>query len=68
MLAALPAHHGAAHEEWHDDWPSFGKLTLGIFARAVMFFGLNTFLPLYFLHVLGESQSQIGRASCRERV
>lgn len=57
MLAALPAHHGAEHEELHDDWPSFGKLTLGIFARAVMFFGLNTFLPLYFLHVLGESEA-----------
>lgn len=57
MLAALPAQHGAENEELRDDWPSFGKLTLGIFARAVMFFGLNTFLPLYFLHVLGESEA-----------
>ena len=57
MLAALPAHRGAEREKVHNDWPSFGKLTLGIFARAVMFFGLNTFLPLYFLHVLGESKA-----------
>jgi MFS transporter, FSR family, fosmidomycin resistance protein len=38
-----------------DDWVSFTKLCGVIFARTLVFFGLITFLPLYFVKVLGET-------------
>lgn len=38
-----------------DDWPSFLKLTSIVVVRAVVFFGLTSFLALYFIHDLGTS-------------
>ena len=42
-----------AAEDAVNDWTSFGKLTVLIFARSVAFSACNTFIPLYFIHVLG---------------
>lgn len=39
-----------------DDWPSFGRLGVVIGARTVLFFALLTFVPLYFVDVLGRSE------------
>ncbi|WP_010236234.1 MFS transporter [Clostridium arbusti] len=39
-----------------DEWKPFVNLTATLLCRAIVFFGLNTFLPLYWIHVLGESE------------
>jgi FSR family fosmidomycin resistance protein-like MFS transporter len=38
-----------------DAWGPFARLTVAVIARAVLFYGLNTFIPLYWIHVLGQS-------------
>lgn len=40
-----------------DEWNSFLKLMGPITCRSITFFGLNTFLPLYFIHVLNQSKT-----------
>lgn len=59
--------------EKRNDWGSFGKLSVIILARALGFTLCNTFIPLYWIHVLGtdeaagstalSSSSRWGRAS-----
>ena len=39
-----------------DDWPAFGRLGVVIVARTFAFFGLLTFIPLYFVDVLSSSE------------
>ena len=41
-----------------DDWPAFLKLCISIFARSIVQNGINTFLPLYWVGVLLQTQSQ----------
>ena len=41
--------------EARNDWASFGKLTILIFARAIGFSACNAFIPLYFINVLGQT-------------
>jgi MFS transporter, FSR family, fosmidomycin resistance protein len=40
-----------------DDWPGFARLTAVIITRAVLFFGLTSFLALYVTRQLGGSQA-----------
>jgi FSR family fosmidomycin resistance protein-like MFS transporter len=40
-----------------DAWKPFARLTAAVIARAILFFGLNTFIPLYWIHVLGQSKA-----------
>jgi len=40
-----------------DEWNSFFRLTGVITCRSILFFGLNTFLPLYFINVLKQSKA-----------
>jgi FSR family fosmidomycin resistance protein-like MFS transporter len=40
-----------------DDWSAFGRLLGGITCRSILFFGLNTFIPLYWIHVLKQSKA-----------
>ena len=40
-----------------DRWAPFSRLTGAIISRAVVFYGLNTFIPLYWIHVFGRSKS-----------
>ncbi|MEW6672791.1 MAG: MFS transporter [Thermodesulfobacteriota bacterium] len=49
-------------ENLQDAWAPFIRLTLTIIGRAVIFFGLNTFIPLYWIHVLHESKAAGGAA------
>lgn len=44
-------------EAAENDWRMFGKLTVVIFGRSVIFYGFNTFIPLYWMHVLGQSHA-----------
>jgi MFS transporter, FSR family, fosmidomycin resistance protein len=45
-----------------DAWGPFTRLTLAIISRAVIFFGLNTFIPLYWISVLHQSKAAGGTA------
>ncbi|NLK94829.1 MAG: MFS transporter [Clostridiales bacterium] len=41
-----------------DEWRSFGRLTLTLLCRSVIFFGLNTFLTLYWMDEFGKSEAE----------
>jgi MFS transporter, FSR family, fosmidomycin resistance protein len=64
-LAAVPgaasvsasSRPGEPSAKLHDAWGPFARLTAAVVARAVLFFGLNTFIPLYWIHVLGQSKA-----------
>ncbi|HIU63695.1 MAG TPA: MFS transporter [Candidatus Avacidaminococcus intestinavium] len=45
-----------------DEWGKFSWLTLAIVARSIIFYSLNTFLPLYWLKVLYQSEAVSGMA------
>jgi FSR family fosmidomycin resistance protein-like MFS transporter len=45
-----------------DAWLPFGRLTLAIVGRAILFYALNTFTPLYWIHVLHQSRTEGGMA------
>ncbi len=45
-----------------DDWPAFLKLTSVVMVRSIVFFGLTSFLALYFIHHLGTSEVVGGAA------
>ena len=45
-------------EEKRNDWKSFSKLTIVIFVRSIGFTICNTFIPIYWIHVLNASPSQ----------
>jgi FSR family fosmidomycin resistance protein-like MFS transporter len=40
-----------------DRWAPFGLLTGAVVSRAIVFTGLNTFVPLYWITVFGKSKS-----------
>ena len=45
-----------------DEWAPFGRLTIVIFCRSIIFYGLNTFLPLYWINILHQSKAAGGTA------
>lgn len=45
-----------------DDWPAFARLTAVVVVRSVLFFGLASFLALYFIDELDASPAQGGAA------
>ncbi len=50
------------HVQLPDAWGPFARLTATIVCRSVIFYGLNTFLPLYWVIVLHQSQAAGGGA------
>ena len=54
--------HGAAQACGHDLWPAFICLSAALLCRSVIFYGLNTFLPLYLINVLHQSKAAAGSA------
>ena len=40
-----------------NDWPAFGRLTLFVIVRAALYTALTTFLPLYCVHILSQSEA-----------
>lgn len=52
--AEAKAHPGASHE---NDWGAFSKLTVVIFARSIGFTLCNTFIPIYWITILGATPS-----------
>lgn len=45
-----------------DDWPAFLRLTSVVVVRSIVFFGLTSFLAVYFIHDLGASAGVGGAA------
>jgi len=41
-----------------DDWPAFLRFCISIFARSIVYGGLQTFIPLYWINVLLRTQQQ----------
>jgi FSR family fosmidomycin resistance protein-like MFS transporter len=52
-----PSRSGGSPAAAHDAWGPFARLTAVVVARAVLFYGFNTFVPLYWIHVLGQSKA-----------
>ena len=68
LKSAVADHEAAAfsrsapQERLPDVWGPFTWLSATIVCRSVIFFGLNTFLPLYWIAVLHQSREAGGRA------
>lgn len=45
-----------------DRWAPFSRLTFNVIGRSIIFFGLNTFIPLYWITVLNQSKVSGGAA------
>lgn len=45
-----------------DEWGAFARLVIVIFSRSVMFYGLSTFIPLYWINALHQSKAAGGTA------
>lgn len=43
-------------------WAAFTRLSAPVVSRAIVFYGLNTFIPLYWIHVFGSSKAAGGFA------
>ncbi|UTI64696.1 MFS transporter [Paraconexibacter antarcticus] len=52
LARATTAANGRAAAVLHDDWRAFVTLTGAVAARSIVYFGLMTFVPLYFTDVL----------------
>jgi FSR family fosmidomycin resistance protein-like MFS transporter len=45
-----------------DRWGAFSILCALLFSRSIIFYGLNTFLPLYWIHVFKQSETKASAA------
>ncbi len=52
----------AAPPTVHDAWVPFGFLTAVGICRSIIFYGLNTFIPLYWIYILNQSKAAGGTA------
>lgn len=48
--------------EAQEEWAPFSRLTVVLFCRSIMFYSLNTFLPLYWINILQQSKAAGGSA------
>jgi FSR family fosmidomycin resistance protein-like MFS transporter len=53
---------GSGSQPGVDEWKAFARLTVVVIGRSIVFFGLNTFVPLYWIHVLNQSKAAGGTA------
>ena len=51
-----------AHGAGRDRWPAFICLSSALLCRSMVFYGLNTFLPLFWINELHQSQGAAGWA------
>lgn len=47
----------AAASDTQDEWGPFSRLSTVVICRSTIFHGLNTFIPLYWIHVLSQSNT-----------
>lgn len=45
-----------------DEWGAFARLSMVIFSRSMIFYGLTTFVPLYWISAFGQSKATAGTA------
>jgi MFS transporter, FSR family, fosmidomycin resistance protein len=68
LHSSVAAHQAAAQarsareEKLEDTWGPFSWLSATIVCRSVIFYGLNTFLPLYWIAVWHQTREAGGRA------
>jgi FSR family fosmidomycin resistance protein-like MFS transporter len=65
IQGAMPGHKSGSGSGSHagvDEWKAFARLTIIVIGRSIVFFGLNTFIPLYWIHVLNQSKAAGGTA------
>ena len=48
---------GPGNVHLQDAWGPFARLTLTVIGRSILFYGLNTFIPIYWINVLKESKA-----------
>ncbi len=51
------AHRSSAAIALKDDWRAFARLTVVIIGRSIIFYGLNTFIPIYWIVALSQSKA-----------
>jgi FSR family fosmidomycin resistance protein-like MFS transporter len=44
-------------EEANEKWGAFARLTITIIGRSIIFYGLNTFIPIYWINGLSQSKT-----------
>ena len=44
-------------EIFEEDWAAFTRLTITVIGRSVIFYGLNTFIPIYWINGLNQSKA-----------
>ena len=49
-------HNCGSNREEKEDWWAFSRLTVVIIGRSVIFYGLNTFIPIYWISHLHQSK------------
>ncbi len=57
-----PSHSQSPAAPGPDRWAAFLRLSAPVLSRAIVFYGLNTFVPLYWIRVFGASKSAGGAA------
>ncbi len=62
QLESLEAERRADHRSLvanhlKDDWRAFTRLTVVIIGRSIIFYGLNTFIPIYWIVALNQSEA-----------
>jgi FSR family fosmidomycin resistance protein-like MFS transporter len=62
MAAAASPSTAAGAGEGADQWGPFARLTGVLLARSVLFYGLNTFIPLYWIGVFHQGPGAAGAA------
>ncbi|MCU0531566.1 MAG: MFS transporter [Syntrophales bacterium] len=60
--AAKGAAGAQAGEKAGDQWGPFAIVTGVVIIRSIIFYGLNTFIPLYWIHVYQQSTTAAGTA------
>ncbi len=44
-------------KDFKDNWGAFSRLTFTIIGRSIIFYGLNTFIPIYWINGLNQSKT-----------
>jgi len=57
-LAKAEAKEKMTSSDPKDDWPGLSRLCISIFSRSIVLNGMNTFIPLYFVGILMQTQQQ----------
>lgn len=60
--AAAPVKKGGVNEDRRDDWVSFGRMSIAIICRSIVFVGIGTFIVL-FMHEYRGVQEDLANAS-----